>query len=63
MGVELLRSLVDLRIPAFAIGGISLDSIPRVLSAGASRVAVSSTVINSPDICETTVAFLKALRG
>lgn len=60
-GFELLRAVADIRLPAFAIGGISLDTVPRLLAAGASRVAVSSAVIGADDICETTAAFLKSL--
>ncbi len=61
-GPELLRAIADIRLPFFPIGGITLDTLPGLRALGASRLALSSAVINSPDICETTRAFLHALR-
>ncbi len=62
-GTELIRSVADIRVPFFAIGGITLESLPRVLAVGASRVAVSSAIIESDDICEVTRSFLDKLRS
>ena len=60
-GTELIRSVADVRIPFFAIGGITVENLPRVLAAGASKVAVGSGIIESDDISEITRAFIKAL--
>ncbi len=60
-GTELVQAVADVRIPFFAIGGITVENLPRVLAAGASRVAVGSAIIESDDICEMTRAFIKAL--
>ncbi|RMG03488.1 MAG: thiamine phosphate synthase, partial [Planctomycetota bacterium] len=49
----------EIRLPAFAIGGISLDNIDQVLNAGLGRVAVSGAVTNTDDP-ETAVRLLKA---
>jgi thiamine-phosphate pyrophosphorylase len=49
-GVALVRAIADeIKLPAFAIGGITLDNIADVLAAGATRVAVSGAIVNSPD--------------
>jgi thiamine-phosphate pyrophosphorylase len=48
-GLELLKSLNEIRIPWFAVGGIDLKNLPEVISAGARRVAISSYICNSPD--------------
>lgn len=41
-------------VPVVAIGGITLDDLPELKSAGVSGVAVSSLILNSPDPKETT---------
>ena len=44
-GRELVRQAAEMTtLPAFAIGGIDLESIVRVVAAGAKRVAVSAVV-------------------
>ncbi|MDR2172016.1 MAG: thiamine phosphate synthase [Planctomycetaceae bacterium] len=50
-GVELIKeaSLLGLKIPAFAIGGIDEENIMEVIKAGFGRVAVSNAVKNAPD--------------
>jgi thiamine-phosphate pyrophosphorylase len=49
-GLELLRQVAaDIRLPAFAIGGISKDNVQQVLSAGLKRVAVSGAVVQALD--------------
>ncbi len=40
----------NIRVPWFAIGGITLENLDRVLAAGARRVAVVSALLNAPDI-------------
>ena len=39
------------RLPWFAIGGITLENLDAILDAGARRVCVMSAILNAPDIC------------
>ncbi len=49
-GVELLRQVGrEIRLPAFAIGGIGPANIAQVCAAGFARVAVSHSLISAPD--------------
>ena len=49
-GLDLVRQVQsELRLPAFAIGGIDLDNLDEVINAGSPRVAVSSAVCDSDD--------------
>lgn len=59
VGLNLLRQVTDeIRLPAFAIGGIGPHNLSEVLSVGRVRVAVSNSVLSSPSPRET-VALLK----
>ena len=51
VGIELIRQVADspIRIPWVAIGGIDHETLPLVLSAGATRVAVVRAVAGSSD--------------
>lgn len=44
-------------IPWFAIGGINLQNIEEVLTAGARRLCVVSAILNAPDIAQACQAF------
>jgi thiamine-phosphate pyrophosphorylase len=49
-GLDYLRQVSsEIRLPTFAIGGITAENLPEVLSAGISRVAVSSAVEAAKD--------------
>jgi thiamine-phosphate pyrophosphorylase len=49
-GLNYLRQVAgEIRLPTFAIGGISLKNLPDVLAAGISRVAVSGAVTGAKD--------------
>jgi thiamine-phosphate pyrophosphorylase len=49
-GLELLRAVsAEIRLPAFAIGGICADNLAEVRACGFDRVAVSGAVSESPD--------------
>jgi thiamine-phosphate pyrophosphorylase len=49
-GLEYLREVSsEIRLPTFAIGGISAENLPQVIAAGVSRVAVSSAVVGEKD--------------
>ena len=49
-GIELLRAVAaEIRLPAFAIGGITGNNMAQVLTAGFSRIAVREAIISAPD--------------
>lgn len=49
-GVEFLRQVArQIALPAFAIGGITLDNLPEVISANFGRIAVSGAVTQADD--------------
>ena len=49
-GLELLRQVHrEVRLPAFAIGGITLDNVEEVLEAGADAIAVCAAVTKAAD--------------
>lgn len=50
-------------MPWFAIGGIDLENIDKVIKAGASRVAVVRAIINADDPTKATKEFLNKLNS
>jgi thiamine-phosphate pyrophosphorylase len=49
-GLDLLRSVArEIRLPAFAIGGVTRENLPQVLETGVTRIAVSAAVNEAPD--------------
>ncbi len=49
-GLELLRAVAaEIRLPAFAIGGIGPENVAEVLQTGIRRIAVSGAVLDAPD--------------
>jgi thiamine-phosphate pyrophosphorylase len=52
----------NVQIPWFAIGGINLQTLDDVLSAGAKRICVVSAILNSPDIAKTCAEFCRRLK-
>jgi thiamine-phosphate pyrophosphorylase len=61
-GVELLNAVhSEIRLPAFAIGGITLDNVPQVLATGIGRVAVSGAITSAADAAAATRAMLDTL--
>ncbi|HEX6962415.1 MAG TPA: thiamine phosphate synthase [Lacipirellula sp.] len=61
-GVRLLEQVsAEIRLPAFAIGGITPDNVGQVVAAGFSRVAVSSALIDADDPSEAAAALRSAL--
>ena len=52
-----------LKVPWFAIGGITLDNVDRVLEAGARRIAVVSAILNQSDVAAACRAFRKRLEA
>jgi len=62
VGVELVRDVAArVKIPFFAIGGITLDNVDQVLEAGAARVSVVSAILKSPDRTAAAAAFKQRL--
>lgn len=61
-GLALVRAVAEeIRLPAFAIGGITLDNLPQVLAAGATRVAVSGAITAASDPSATANQLLHML--
>ncbi|HUJ11565.1 MAG TPA: thiamine phosphate synthase [Verrucomicrobiae bacterium] len=62
VGVELIRKVAEgIKIPFFAIGGITPENVGEVLSAGATRVAVVSALLRTSDVRSATAAFKRRL--
>ncbi|HEX5223371.1 MAG TPA: thiamine phosphate synthase [Verrucomicrobiae bacterium] len=51
----------NVKIPWFAIGGISAQTIDAVLDAGATRVCIVSAILNAPDVAKACAEFRKRL--
>lgn len=49
-------------MPAFAIGGITLDKLPSIKAAGATRIAVVSAILCAPDVAATAREFKQAMK-
>jgi thiamine-phosphate pyrophosphorylase len=59
VGIEGLRAVRRLTaLPIFAIGGITLEEVENVMSAGANGVAVISAILKAPDIRQTVSDFI-----
>lgn len=50
-------------LPVFPIGGISIENLPSLLAAGATRAAVSAGVLSSDDPAAAALALAALLRG
>jgi thiamine-phosphate pyrophosphorylase len=64
IGLEEIATMeceVGSKIPAFCIGGITPETLPGVLTAGARRVVVVSALLQAPDIQAATRAIREAL--
>ncbi len=61
-GTELLRSVqAEIRLPAFAIGGITAENLPQVLATGFTRVAASGAITDAKDPAAAARQLLAAL--
>ncbi len=59
-GIAALRALRDrVALPVVAIGGITADTMPAVLAAGADAVAMISEIVRAPDITAKVRALLQ----
>ena len=52
---------VNVTVPWFAIGGINLQTIDDVLTAGAKRICVVSAILNAPDVAKACAEFRRKL--
>jgi thiamine-phosphate pyrophosphorylase len=63
-GVELLRAVAaEIRLPAFAIGGISADNLWQVLETGVGRIAVCGAIASAGDPSAAARELLRRLEG
>jgi thiamine-phosphate pyrophosphorylase len=63
-GLDYLRAVQqDVPVPAFAIGGIAIDNVARVLETGVSRVAVGAAVVDADDPARAAREFLTRLKA
>lgn len=61
-GMELLRAVAaEIRLPAFAIGGICRENLPEVLAAGFTRIAVCGAIAETADPAAAARALAAAL--
>jgi thiamine-phosphate pyrophosphorylase len=61
-GLEFLRAVHrEITLPAFAIGGITLENLPSVLDTGVSRLAVASAIVDASDPAKAVREFLGRL--
>jgi len=62
-GPSLIRDIrLNVTIPILAIGGITLENVSEVITAGADGVAVISAVVGAPDVREATRRFMTVIR-
>ncbi len=62
VGVELVAQVAgQVRVPFFAIGGITLANVDQVRAAGATRIAVVSGILQSLDVTRAAGEFRKRL--
>lgn len=63
-GLDYIQQVArEITLPAFAIGGITLENLDRVLAAGARRVAVAGGILSHGDPAQAAQAFLEKLRA
>jgi thiamine-phosphate pyrophosphorylase len=63
-GLALVRSVAaEIRLPSFAIGGITLDNVSEVLAAGIPRVAVGAAIVDASDPADVAREFLRRLQS
>lgn len=62
IGTEITHEVAkNLEIPTFAIGGINLSNIDQVIMTGISKVAISSAIVDSKDVANSTRKFKNKL--
>ena len=64
LGVDrLAEAAAALAVPVFALGGVVVHTIPEVIAAGASGIALISAIISSPDPQSSSRTILETLRN
>lgn len=64
IGLEgLYRIVKSVNLPVVAIGGISIENLPKVLETGVQGVAVASAIIGAENIKKATKEFRKIIDG
>ena len=59
VGIDALREVrARTHLPIFAIGGITIDTIPSLVAAGADGVAVASAILDATDVKKSLQGFL-----
>jgi thiamine-phosphate pyrophosphorylase len=61
--VAIMEREVGSKIPAFCIGGITRQTLPQVLAAGARRVVIVSDLLKASDVESATRSALSAIRS
>lgn len=62
VGIEMVRAVrARIRKPLVAIGGITVETAPRVIAAGADAVAVIADLVGAPDITARARQYVHAL--
>jgi thiamine-phosphate pyrophosphorylase len=59
--IAMMEKQVGVELPAFCIGGITPETLPAVLAAGARRVVVVSALLRAPDVTAATRAIRNQL--
>jgi thiamine-phosphate pyrophosphorylase len=63
-GLDFVRDVAEnIRLPAFAIGGITLENVGQVINAGMNRVAVSAAVAHAANPSAASRAFRERLHS
>jgi thiamine-phosphate pyrophosphorylase len=63
-GLDFLKAVAaEISLPAFAIGGITLENLPQVLATGFTRVAVGEAIAASGDHGAAAMSLLTALQS
>ena len=63
-GLDFVRAVgQEIRLPAFAIGGIDQDNVSQVVAAGLQRIAVSAAVTQASDMPASVRALQALLRA
>ncbi len=63
-GLDYLRRVsAEIRLPTFAIGGVTMENLPDVLSEGIDRIAVGAAVVDADDPACAARQLLDMLNG
>jgi len=63
-GLDYLREVADeIRLPAFAIGGITPENVGEVVAAGATRIAVGAAITAADDPAAVVASLREVLGG